>query len=362
MIASIGVGNSMLSVSDKLWKLGKYGIPVGTCYSVGIAGYTLGGGFGLNSRKFGLAVDRLTGIEIVTADGMLRKVCENRDKDLFWALRGAGGGNFGIVTKFYFHLFDVSQKYVWVIKYYSCNQFQEIFYKWQNWMLTNIPDSITSFLSTKDNPCAIKLSIMNYNVNLIESEIQMELIRNIFPNITESDIMYGSHLDALKPISSDYWTLNVTSQFYHKSKGFFVSKILTKDEIGVIAKSLEKRPFIGFAFEMHGGAINRVMRRKMSYVHRTSLYVAQFKFFLYVRNNTLEETITRGKLYEDELNSLITELQFMSNGEHYQNYVDNDLANWFSEYYKENGKRLKRIKRIFDSENFFFFNQSIPVL
>ncbi|RWS06866.1 hypothetical protein B4U80_15067 [Leptotrombidium deliense] len=51
--------------------MGRYALPVGTCPSVGISGYTLGGGFGLSSRKFGLMIDRITEIEIVTADGMV---------------------------------------------------------------------------------------------------------------------------------------------------------------------------------------------------------------------------------------------------------------------------------------------------
>ena len=75
---------------------------VGSCPSVGVAGLTLGGGHGLAGRRFGLTTDNLRAATIVTADGQVRQVAPNRNEDLYWACRGGGGGNFGIVTSFTF--------------------------------------------------------------------------------------------------------------------------------------------------------------------------------------------------------------------------------------------------------------------
>jgi FAD/FMN-containing dehydrogenase len=77
--------------------------PVGINSTTGIAGLTLGGGFGWTSRKFGMSIDNLIGVDVVTADGQMRRASEKENVDLFWALRG-GGGNFGIVTGFEFRL------------------------------------------------------------------------------------------------------------------------------------------------------------------------------------------------------------------------------------------------------------------
>jgi FAD/FMN-containing dehydrogenase len=77
--------------------------PVGINSTTGIAGLTLGGGFGWTSRKFGMSIDNLICVDVVTADGQMHRASEKENADLFWALRG-GGGNFGIVTGFEFRL------------------------------------------------------------------------------------------------------------------------------------------------------------------------------------------------------------------------------------------------------------------
>jgi len=80
--------------------------PFGDTGSVGISGLTLGGGIGWLVRKYGLAIDALVSVEIVTADGRIITASAEEHSDLFWAVRG-GGGNFGVVTRFQFRLFPV---------------------------------------------------------------------------------------------------------------------------------------------------------------------------------------------------------------------------------------------------------------
>ena len=99
--AVVGAGTRLIDVYAGLAAAGR-ALPAGSCPSVGVAGLTLGGGIGVLGRKYGLTCDRLVGATIVTADGQARQVSAAVEPDLFWAMRGGGGGNFGIVTSFTF--------------------------------------------------------------------------------------------------------------------------------------------------------------------------------------------------------------------------------------------------------------------
>ncbi len=99
--------------------------PVGVVSETGVAGLTLHGGAGWLLRKHGLTIDNLLSVEIVTADGQLRRASENQHTDLFWAVRG-GGGNFGVVTSFEFRLHTMGPK-VWMsAPMYPLNRAEEV--------------------------------------------------------------------------------------------------------------------------------------------------------------------------------------------------------------------------------------------
>jgi FAD/FMN-containing dehydrogenase len=100
----IGAGAKLGQVHVALDRHGRT-VPTGTCPTVGAAGLTLGGGIGAETRLHGLTADAVLAIRIVTPDGRVRNVDAQHEPDLFWALRGAGGGNFGVVTQFLMRTF-----------------------------------------------------------------------------------------------------------------------------------------------------------------------------------------------------------------------------------------------------------------
>ncbi len=100
-LATVGAGAELYNVHAALAAHGR-SIPTGTCPTVGAAGLTLGGGLGIDSRAYGLTCDRVRSLTVVTADGVIRTASATRNSDLFWACRGGGGGNLGIVTSFGF--------------------------------------------------------------------------------------------------------------------------------------------------------------------------------------------------------------------------------------------------------------------
>ncbi len=102
--ATMGAGASLVQVYDALGTRGR-GIPGGSCPTVGISGLTQGGGVGVLTRAYGLTCDSVTAMQVVLADGKVVTAGADEEPDLFWALRGGGGGHLGVVTSFTFRTF-----------------------------------------------------------------------------------------------------------------------------------------------------------------------------------------------------------------------------------------------------------------
>jgi hypothetical protein len=113
----------------------------GSTPDVSVTGYSLGGGVGWYARKLGLSTNSVVAIEVVTADGKLRRVDLENEPDLFWALRG-GGGNFGVVTAVEVQLYEIPEIYAGVL-FFPWERSREVLQAWLEWTAT-VPDEVTS--------------------------------------------------------------------------------------------------------------------------------------------------------------------------------------------------------------------------
>ena len=113
----------------------------GSSPDVGVVGYTLGGGLSWLGRRYGLAASSIVSVEIVTADGELRRIDAETDADLFWAVRG-GGGSFGAVTAIEFALFPLAEVYAGVMLW-PIERASEILHAWREWT-ADMPDDMTT--------------------------------------------------------------------------------------------------------------------------------------------------------------------------------------------------------------------------
>jgi FAD/FMN-containing dehydrogenase len=114
----------------------------GSSPDVGVVGYTLGGGMSWLGRTYGLAANNVEAVEVVTADGELRRVDRDDDPDLFWALRG-GGGSFGVVTAIELRLFPVTEVYAGVL-FWPIERGPEVLQAWRQLTQSDLPDGLTT--------------------------------------------------------------------------------------------------------------------------------------------------------------------------------------------------------------------------
>jgi hypothetical protein len=114
----------------------------GSSPDVGVVGYTLGGGMSFLGRKHGLASNKVTAVELVTADGAHRRVTRESEPDLFWALRG-GGGDFGVVTALEFELFPMESVYAGIL-WWPIERASEVLHAWGELARAGLPDDMTT--------------------------------------------------------------------------------------------------------------------------------------------------------------------------------------------------------------------------
>jgi FAD/FMN-containing dehydrogenase len=128
---------------DVVVPAGEHGLAAlaGTSPNVGVTGYTLGGGMGWLARRYGLAANSVTAVEVVTPDGRLVRADADHEPDLFWAVRG-GGGSVGVVTALEMELYPVAELYAGAL-FFPIERTSEVLHAWREWTDT-VPDEVTS--------------------------------------------------------------------------------------------------------------------------------------------------------------------------------------------------------------------------
>lgn len=342
MEAAIGAGATLLPIYECLWDRGVT-IPGGTCPTVGIAGLALGGGFGMLTRKMGLLCDNLIAVRMVNDKG--EEVCADRctHPDLFWASRGGGGGNFGIVTSFIFKVHPISDVAVYNITW-DWSDAREVIKTWQAWApfvderLTSIIDLFTKedgrissageFLGNEDQlRCLLKpLAAAG---NPIQIDIQT------IPFI-EAVLKFDGGLGPHK----------------FKNTGAFVYDGLPDEAINTLLCFMETSPNKdnSVQFQSLGGAVRQIPSVGTAYFHRDANYIMQY-ITRWNADNEKEPNI-------HWVESLRRAMLKYVNGT-YVNWPDVCIKDWANAYYGTNYQELMQIKCKYDPEDIFHFKQSI---
>jgi FAD/FMN-containing dehydrogenase len=330
-------------------------IPAGTCFPVGVAGHSLGGGFGLLGRPLGLACDNVLSMEVVDASGNILNVNGQENSDLFWALRGGGNGSFGVVTNFNFRASLVNLVAKFAITWKKpVSQAAKIVLAWQEW-LDNLPPAVTCTLHlTKEAGGLIQVHIAGLSVDS-ESKLTAQLKR-LQKLAGSADIQSTSTLTFAKAATIFNGGGPAYESVLMKGKSDCATEMMSEQGVLTLLNGLKKAPGeIAVLLDSYGGAINKVAADATAFVHRgNTKYLIQY--FMQWESPTATETNMA------MMRALYGSMRPHVSGESYVNYCDLDLGEGYAKaYWGDNLARLMKIKSAFDPKNVFKHAQSVPL-
>jgi FAD/FMN-containing dehydrogenase len=335
-------------------------ISAGRCPTVAVGGLVLGGGIGFSSRKLGLTCDHLIEAQIVTADGRLLTCSERSHPDLFWALRGGGGGNFGVCTSYTFVTHPVSHVTLYDISWEWADA-PAVFESFQE-VIRGAPEEFSARIGVgrpgdrrtggKGPP---KISALGQYFGP-----KHELVDLLEPALRAGRIK--QQLIARRTFwqAKDYF-FQTTPEFAYEAKSAYLDRPLNGSGVEVLLRAVDRWPGsrnpdgAGAAMFASGGAINRVAADATAFVHRDSFAVLATETEWTRRDS--RSTVRRGLAWVDRL---AEELRPHTNGSAYQNFIDRGQPHWQTAYYGRNFTRLTRVKRRYDPAGVFRFRQGIP--
>lgn len=350
---TVGGGIKNAQLYNYISQLG-YPFPGGLCPTVGVSGFCLGGGWGYSARKFGLGCDSLIEAELVNYKGYLLKANEYTNKNLFWALKGAGGGNFGVVTSMTFKLPPKVNRVTYFQIYYpkTTKETQIKFLQiWQNWIST-VDNSINAsggLYNSIDEPNYIYIRGISYNT----IEETKDLLKDFY-YIESIDISfeYAPFLTIINEVASSYPPYEK-----FKSGGRFVNRYYSTNELSNIADIINQpRPNGSILTSINiygfGGKISDVDKFETAYYYRDAKYI------LYIQS-IWEDNKYRENNVDWVLNNFkyIYDITYGS----YINFPTLELPHYEVNYFGENICRLKKVKEKYDPYNVFSFPQSIKI-
>lgn len=329
-----------------------YAFPGGGCPTVGVIGFTLGGGWGYSSRFLGLACDNLIEVQFIGYKGDIIIANENKNEDLFWASKGCGGGNFGVVVSMTFKLKEKIEnatlieleylnlevhKQVAVIKTY-----QEMFKK-----LDNKVNFKMAVYNSEKKGRGIKIIGLFYGEkeeakNILKPLIDLGYDETL--NLTHTSIFEANRI--IQDSHPDYEK--------YKSTGRFIYDDYSEEEIKEIVKVLDHTAnganYTAVTFYGLGGAVSDKSKDESAFYYRDAKFIMGFQSVFeedkYKKEN-IEWVLEKFKYIKS-----ITKGSFI-------NFPLAELEDYKYEYYGGNYEKLNEIKNKYDPNNVFAFEQSI---
>jgi FAD/FMN-containing dehydrogenase len=366
-LATVGAGTILVDVYTQLAAAGRL-LPGGSCPTVGIAGLALGGGIGVFARAYGLTCDQLQSVELVTADGTVHQCSPNQDEDLYWACRGGGGGNFGVVTSFEFRTQPIPAAITLFTLEWPWGAAGDVLSAWHQWIPSAADElwancqlyssgsvgsglvKVTGVFVGSPSACADALTPLTNAVGTGTTSRFVGPEEYLAATMIEAGCEGKAAAQCAAPVQSPF-----------VAKSSYIGGALPGSAVQTITSALSSFPSslpgagAGVVFDGYGGVINQVGMGETAFVHRSAVACAQYSITYAGAPPSQSQTATAAEW----LDHLQQALAPASQGS-YQNYIDPTLTNWQQAYYGSNLPRLQQVKRKYDPDQVFHFAQSIP--
>jgi FAD/FMN-containing dehydrogenase len=367
----VGSGISLLDFYSDLAAHG-LAVPGGSCPTVGIAGLALGGGVGVLSRIYGLTCDNLEAVQVVTANGHILNCDSTHFSDLLWASQGGGGGNFGVATSFTFRTHALRSLLTFFLTW-PWSRAAQVVSGWQSWA-PFAPDALWSNMhlsaGTGGAPGISVGGTYVGSAGALDAELT-DLYHKVgagpsshfvVPRSFLNAMLYEAGCETIGLKACHTGSGGVLPRVPSYAKSDFFTRKLDSAGIRTMLAGIEKLASVRgasggagtIALDACGGAISRVKPSATAFVHRDSLYLAQYSTVWTWPGSSAGVTNQR-----NWLNAYYKSLHPYASGQAYQNYIDPDLTDWEAAYYEGNYKRLQQVKAKYDPTDLFTFPQSI---
>jgi FAD/FMN-containing dehydrogenase len=349
-------GGATLGDVDRACQVHALATPLGINSTTGIAGLTLGGGFGWLSRRFGLTIDNLLSAEIVLANGNVVRASAQDSPDLFWAIRG-GGGNFGVVTSFEFRLHPVGPEVLSGMVIHPLDAARGTLRFLRDFLPTTPEEFVCWFVLRKAPPLPflpaewhgkeiLALAMCYSGPNLKEGERIAAPLRQFGKPI--ADVVAPHPYTAWQTILDPLLTPGARN--YWKSHDFAEVSDGLIDVLIDAARKLPD-PSCELAFAQLGGAVSRIPNDETAYSHRDG----QFVLNVHGRwDDPAKDTECIGWARD-----LFTAAAPFATGAVYVNFLTQDEGDRVRAAYGRNYDRLGAVKNRYDPSNLFRVNQNI---
>ncbi len=336
-------------------------VPSGRCPTVGVSGLVLGGGWGFAATHSGLTADNLRQTNVVLADTQLVSASDTSNPELFWALRGGGGGNFGVNTSFTFDTHRVGDVTVFNILWPGKNQITMLR------TLQEIQANNVRMMSTRTKAYPDKAGPAPKL-----ADIQVATLGIYWGNEAQTRKALAPALGLLAPISADirtmsYWQARdylITDDpiGMYDLRSSYVADAMSEAGLETMLQWMMKWPGgsllpenMGILFAI-GGKVRDLAQDATAYVHRNANYIFEMEC---AWTPVDKPEVVRAQ--RDWMARYFTAMKPYVLPQSYVNFPNRDQENWASAYYGGNLKRLSAVKRQYDADNVFRFPQSIPL-